>query len=433
MAPAGAYRKPMRDPTRRDVLRDVVGGAVGLGLLASAPAQPAPRTYKQDAPWAEVRAAFALDPERVHLAALLLAAHPAPVRAAIARYRAILDADPTELVEARMGTLDGASRIAAADYLGATPEEVALTWNTTSSLGLLYAGIRVRADQELLYTEDDYRVTREAVQMRAARAGAAVRMFQLHGATLEGVTEESLVEQIVGAVGPRARVLALTWVHSSTGLKLPLRAIADRLVPLNAGRALEDRVLLCVDGVHGFGVEDVTVSTLGCDFFAAGTHKWMYGPRGTGILYGRAESHPEVEPTIPTFTRGVGWGGLMSPGGYHAFEHRWAMADAFAFHRSLGRAQISARIHELAAHLKEGLHRARHVRVITPLVSALSAGIVCFSIDGQNSRQTIDALAARGIVGTTTPYVRSYARLTPAIYNSHADIEAVLGAVRGIV
>jgi isopenicillin-N epimerase len=423
----------MRDPNRRDALRC----AVGLGLLATsvAPAHAAPgapRTFAEDVPWAHVRAAFALDPDRVHLAALLLAAHPAPVRDAIARHRAVLDADPTVLVEARMGPLDGAARVAAAEYLGATPEEVALTWSTTSGLALLYAGIAVRADQELVSTEDDYRVTREAVAMRAARTGATVRTIPLHGDTLDDLTEEALTARIVGAVGPRTRVLALTWVHSSTGLKLPLRAIADRLARLNEGRAPEDRVLLCVDGVHGFGVEDVSVADLGCDFFAAGTHKWIYGPRGTGILYGRTDAQAAVEPTVPTFTRGVGWGGLMSPGGYHAFEHRWAVADAFGFHRDLGRARVSARIHELAAHLKEGLLGVRHVRVVTPLASRLSAGIVCFEVDGQTSRQTIDALAARHIVGTTTPYVRSYARLTPAVYNSHADIEAVLRAVRGI-
>lgn len=68
--------------------------------------------------------------------------------------------------------------------------------------------------------------------------------------------------------------------HSSTGLKMPVRRIADALAEINAGRSEADRVLLVVDGVHGFGVEDETVAQMGCDFFVAGTHKWIFGPRG---------------------------------------------------------------------------------------------------------------------------------------------------------
>jgi len=52
--------------------------------------------------------------------------------------------------------------------------------------------------------------------------------------------------------------LALTWVHSSTGLKLPLRRIADALEQLMQ-REEQQKVLMCVDGVHGFGVEDIEI------------------------------------------------------------------------------------------------------------------------------------------------------------------------------
>lgn len=61
---------------------------------------------------------------------------------------------------------------------------------------------------------------------------------------------------------------------------MPVRRIADALAEINAGRSEADRVLLVVDGVHGFGVEDETVAQMGCDFFVAGTHKWIFGPRG---------------------------------------------------------------------------------------------------------------------------------------------------------
>lgn len=71
------------------------------------------------------------------------------------------------------------------------------------------------------------------------------------------------------------------------GLKLPIREIADALAELNRDRHEGDRALLCVDGVHGLGVEDLSMQDLGCDFFVAGCHKWLFGPRGTGLVWGK--------------------------------------------------------------------------------------------------------------------------------------------------
>ena len=165
-------------------------------------------------------------------------------------------------------------------------------------------------------------------------------------------------------------MLAVTWVHSSTGVKLPLRAIADALRPLNASRPPAERVLLCVDGVHGLGVENVTLPELGCDFFVAGCHKWLFGPRGTGLVWGRDEAWERVRPTIPSFSGG-GPAGELTPGGFHSFEHRWALSEAFAFHRAIGKARVAARIHDLSRRVKDGLTALPHVTLYTPRADAL--------------------------------------------------------------
>ena len=52
--------------------------------------------------------------------------------------------------------------------------------------------------------------------------------------------------------------------------------------------------------MHGFSAVDVDLPDLGCDFLAAGTHKWLFGPRGTGILWGR-DWAPLTE-VIPSFS-----------------------------------------------------------------------------------------------------------------------------------
>ena len=237
---------------------------------------------------------------------------------------------------------------------------------------------------------------------------------------------------MLAAVRPNTRVLTLTWVHSSTGVKMPVRRVADGLATINAGRDERDHVLLCVDGVHGFGVENVAASDLGCDFFVAGCHKWLFGPRGTGLVWGRPEAWPAAGPTIPSFSGGDTPGAANTPGGFHSFEHRWALAQAFQFHRRVGRARIAARTHALNRRFKRGLAQMAQVRLYTPQSDRLSAGIVCFDVRGLTPEDVVGRLRARGIIATATPYSPSYARVSPSILNTPGEIDRALAAIRGM-
>ena len=201
-------------------------------------------------------------------------------------------------------------------------------------------------------------------------------------------------------------------------------------------------MVLCVDGVHGFGVEAATPRQLGCDFLASGCHKWLFGPRGTGIIWGRAEAWDAVTPTIPTFDGRAfrSWmegrapdlprSAAMTPGGFHTFEHRWALAEAFDFRRRIGRDRTATRTHQLAQRLKNGLAEIKRVRLVTPQSAALSAGIVCFEVDGQEPFDLVERLYARHrIVASVTPYANRYVRLGPSILNTPAEVDRVVRAV----
>lgn len=83
-------------------------------------------------------------------------------------------------------------------------------------------------------------------------------------------------------------------------------------------------MLVCLDGVHGFAAAAATPSKLGIDFLITGTHKWLFGPRGTGLIWGRSSAWPRFTPIIPSFidTAGREPGPWSTPGGFHSFEHR---------------------------------------------------------------------------------------------------------------
>lgn len=205
-------------------------------------------------------------------------------------------------------------------------------------------------------------------------------------------------------------------------------------------------VLLVLDGVHGFGAVDVDVPALGCDFFCAGTQKWIFAPRGTGLIWARAENWARLRPLIPSFSseelynawlenrapRGPNTADRVTPGGFLAYEHQWAMAAAFRMHRDIGRTRIATRIHELNSRIKDGLTEIKRVKQQTPRNPALSAGLCCFEVEGKPPSQVVAALLAKKIVASTSPYAVTYARLAAGVMNTPEEIDRALSAVREI-
>ncbi len=393
--------------------------------------------------WEAVRAQFdSLSPEYVHLSSFFLASHPRPVRETIEKYRRAIDDNPFLFIEGNLFKMPAKIQAAAAEYTGGKPEEIAVTNSTTMGLAFVYQGLPVKSGQEIITTAHDHFVHHEAIRLAATRAGASVKKIELFD-YLSSVSEAEIVGQIKKAITPKTRVVGITWVHSGTGLKLPVRLIADAISETNKGRAEADRILLVVDGVHGFGVEDESVAAMGADFFIAGTHKWMFGPRGTGIVWAKAETWKIMRMIFPAFAMEIfgAWltgaevkapmqAAWISPGGFHVFEYEWALPSAFDFHKRIGRTRIAERIHALNDQMKEGLAKIKHVKLHTPRGNKLSSGLICFEVEKMKSEEVVKRLLEKRIVASVAPYKTSYARLAPSLLNTPEEIETTLRQIQ---
>ena len=444
--------------------RDFVA-TVGLSLVGSAASRAATAAEPAAVPaidassdWAAVRAQFDLAPDWLHFSQFYIVSHPTPVRQAIERYRRMLDTHPFSTVEHGMGFdafLGEGSRQepfpvrvqrAAASYIGGRPEEVALTDSTTQGLALIYHGPDAQAGRRdplhdarpLRASRGDPARGREVRRELAARAAVRRARGRLRGR--DGRSPPARDRPATRAV------VGLTWVHSSSGVQIPVRALAQAVADANRGRGEQERILVVLDAVHGFGNQAEELAQLGVDFAAAGTHKWIFAPRGTGILWVPEKNWGRLKPTIPTFydiepyaawederspkaPTSLSW---ISPGGFKAFEHQWAMAEAFEFHEQIGRARIADRIAALNSQCKEGLAKIPGVKVLTPMDPALSAGLIAFEVEGQRAGESVHKLHERKVVASTSPYKISKARLAPSLVNDEREVEAALRAVREI-
>lgn len=421
-----------------------VGASLTLPAL-SCTTQPVEETSVESFDdWAGIRNQFKLTPDRIHMTMMLLASHPTQVRNAIDLHREHFDKNPAEYWEENFIQMEVDAAASAGQYMNASGDEVALTDSTSMGLGILYSGFKLKPGDEILTTTHDHYATEKSIQFAAGRNGATIKRISLYTES-STVTKDQLIGTLIKAISPKTKIIAITWVHSNTGVKLPIAEIAQAIKEVNAESSAEKRIYLCVDGVHGFGIENIDMQNMGCDFFSTGTHKWIFGPRGTGILYGKEDAWDMVTPVIPSFgeVSYYQWMGQLqnekltfrdwcSPGGFHSFEHRWALPEAFAWQMKIGKKKIQDRTHQLGLMLREGLQNIHHIKLHTPLSTTLSAGINCFEVDGLTPGEVVKKMAAKKIIASVTPYALEYARLTPSIVNTEDEVRQCIDVLEKI-
>jgi selenocysteine lyase/cysteine desulfurase len=429
---------------RQFLVAAAAGGATAAIFPPSAhsqDSQAAAATPGRAASWQAVKEQFDMEPGIVQMSAFYLASHPRPVREAIERHRRGLDRDAHSYIEENVGPLERAVREEAARYMGVDGDELAFTDSTTMGLGLVYSGFALKPGEEILTDTRDHIVTTIAATYGAEQTGGSIRQAALY-ADPARVTADEVADNVRRNLRHNTRLLAVTWVHSGTGVKMPVARIAEAVREHNRGKAPDKRTLLAVDGVHGLGIEDVSVRDLGADFFIAGTHKWLTGPRGTGLVWASPEGWALVRPTIPTFDPmwrpgdvdampAAAW---HTPGGFHSFEHRWALADAFRFHSGLGRDRVAARIHELNSMAKAEMAKLPKVKIHTPMSPDLSAGIITFEVEGYTPQQVVQRLHERRIIASVVPdfYSPLLARVAPSLMTMEEDVTRTVRAIAAL-
>src|SRR5690606_10405597 len=123
---------------------------------------------------------FQLDQDYIHMAGLLLASNPEPVREAISQHRQRLDENPVNYVQDNYSDGPARDRASASAYMGVSENEIALTDSTSMGTAFLINGLHMREDQEILSAETDYSVTHDAAQFKSNRFGTGFRTIPIY-------------------------------------------------------------------------------------------------------------------------------------------------------------------------------------------------------------------------------------------------------------
>jgi selenocysteine lyase/cysteine desulfurase len=328
---------------------------------------------------------------------------------------------PHLLPDRDLFAVHAATRAAAARLLGAAPEEIALTPNTSTGLNVAAGALPLAPGDVILLSDREFPANVYPWLARR-RNGVVVERAPV---TSRGYPDEDyLVERLAD---PRVRVLAVSLVQFSNGFRADLVRLGD------ACRANGAR--LVVDGIQGLGVSPLDVTVVPVDILSCGGQKWLLGPWGSGFCYVRRELIESLEPPV------VGWmsyegmddfTNLLSYGDHLVGDARRFEVASLATQDHLGLATSIGLLLELgveviAAYLRSlgepvlAWARQRGVPIVSPTDDLHRSQIVC--VAPPDAKEAHRRLRQAGVV---CAFREGAIRLAPHCYNTMEEMEKVV-------
>jgi len=241
--------------------------------------------------WNAIRAEFSLDPTVLMLNSGSFGPTPAPVRQAVAEFREMLAAGPTNFFLRQAPPHLWQSRCRTAEFLGTTPEQLVFTTNVSVAVNIVAQSLMLAAPGEILMSDHEYGAMEWTWQRAAARQGLSIRTFEIPHPLTDPV---EIVRAAEAAMTPRTRLLFFSHVISPTGLILP----AKELCTLARGRG----IVTIIDGAHAPAMLPLNIRDVGADYYCGNLHKWLLAPIGAGFLVAAPGLLDRLQPLC------VSWG-----------------------------------------------------------------------------------------------------------------------------
>jgi selenocysteine lyase/cysteine desulfurase len=305
----------------------------------------------------------------------------------------------------------------AAAFLGCAADELMITRSTSEGMNTIAQSLRLSAGDRVVMTDQEHEGGTECWNYLAERRGVAVDK----AAITPEMDDRAVAAAITAAITPATKVISVSHVLWTTGRRLPVAEIA--------AMARARGVLCVVDGAQAAGGIPVNVKAIGCHAYATTGHKWMLGPKGLGLLYISADAADAIKPVQWMATKrfvgpSVGVGPLAAVMG---------LGVALDAARTAGLANIERHNVDLRNRAYSEFKAMTRVRLMSgaPGSSSISALISVELPKGIVPSQFIRALFDRHQVQVKA-IARPFAgiRLSPHVFNTNADIDKALAAIR---
>jgi selenocysteine lyase/cysteine desulfurase len=314
-------------------------------------------------------------------------------------------------------------RTGLAEIFGCDAEEIAITRNASESLEILLMGMDFKSGDEILTTTQDYPRMLTTLKQRELREGLKLNLIKI---PIAPNNVNDIAAAFESAVTPKTKLILISHQINLTGQINPVKKVCDM--------ARAKGVETIVDGAHSFAQFDFKRDDLGCDYFGTSLHKWIYAPKGTGMLYVRKEKIPKIWALMASEDKNKSDIRKFEEIGTHSAAMRLAIGEAILFHNAIGGKRKEERLRYLSRYWMNKLKGVLKIGFNTSFDPAQSCAIANFKIDG------VDPVALGGYLMSkhkifTTPIVHEEftgVRITPNVYTTLWELDRFTGVVENI-
>ena len=323
-------------------------------------------------------------------------------------------------------------------FIGAASmREIIFTRGTTESFNLLARMLSqdMNKGDEIFLTQAEHHSNLVPWQQKALKKGFNVKFVPLNKET--GELDWSALEKMLSK---KTKVVSLAHVSNVLGSIAPLKQLSK--LAHDAG------ALVCVDAAQSVARLPIDVKRLGIDFLAFSGHK-MYGPTGSGVLYGREDLLNTLEPVFfggdmvreVTFNTST-WNDLpwkFEPG-TPAIAEGIGLSAAVDFLRDISLSVIHLHEQKLLKHVQNELSTLKGISIYGPLRSTNRAGVVSFNVNHVHPHDLASLLNEDGIAIRAGHHcamplagvldIPASARASFGVYNTLAEVDALVQGIK---
>ena len=396
--------------------------------------------------WERVRTDFPILAREVHGKPLVYldsantGQKPESVISAVDRYYRTYNANVSRAVHTlgeEATTAYEASRDKLAAHLNVRRDDLVFTSGTTMAINLVaysWALPRLKAGDTVLLTRMEHHANIVPWQLIAGRTGAVIKVAEI---TPDGVLD---LDALYKAMTPDVKLLGVAHVSNVLGTVNPVREICRE--------ARRRGIVTVIDGSQALPHRTVDIPAIGCDFYALTGHK-MCGPTGTGALWARREHLAAMPPFFGggEMIKEVRFEGTVFNDPPHKFEAGTpniagfiGLGAAVDYLAAMGMANVEAREQELLMHATEEMTKIEGLRIIGNAPD--KAAVISFLLDGAHAHDLATLLDLEGVAVRSGhhcahPLMQFYGvaatcRASLAFYNTHAEIERFVAALRKV-
>ncbi len=305
-------------------------------------------------------------------------------------------------------------RAGLAEIFGCDTEEIAITRNASESLETLLLGLDFKPGDEILTTTQDYGRMLNTLKQRELREGLKLNLIKIPIAPTD---INDLATPFERAITPKTKLIMVAHQINLTGQIMPVRKVCE----MARARGIET----IVDGAHAFAQFDFKRDDLQCDYYGTSLHKWLYAPKGTGLLYVKKDKIPKVWPLMASDEKQKSDIRKFEEIGTHSAAMRLAIGESIAYHNAIGGKRKEARLRYLSRYWMNKLKDVPKIGFNTSFDENQSCAIANVKVDGIDPVKIGSYLMAKHKIYTTPIVHEEFTgiRITPNVYTTLWELD----------